>query len=108
MAEIIFLAVVGSLALGGYWAMVVFPRQRDFQKRQHMARSLSAGDQVITAGGIIGKVQAIDAEQGVAYIEIADGVVIRLVTAAMLQAYDPEELAKNARMGLDEPQSETA
>jgi preprotein translocase subunit YajC len=108
MPEFIMLAVIGALGIAAYWALVLFPRQRDFQKRQRMARSLSAGDEVITAGGIIGKIQGIDAEKGIAHIEIADNVVVKLVTAAIIQAYDPEEIAKNARMGLDEPQTETA
>lgn len=101
MGEIVLVGLFGSLILSGYWAMVVFPRQREFQKRQRMARSLSAGDEVITFGGIIGKVRQIDAEQGIAHVEIAEGVLIRVVTAAMVQRYEPEEIAKNARMGLD-------
>jgi preprotein translocase subunit YajC len=101
MAELLFLTVLMLLGMGAYWAMVLFPRQRDFQKRQQMARALSAGDEIITFGGIIGKVQAIDAEQGIAHVEIAKGVTVRLVTAALVQRYDPEEIAENARKGLD-------
>ncbi len=100
MAEILFLTVLMLLGMGAYWAMILFPRQRDFQKRQKMARSLSAGDEVITFGGIIGRVQAVDAEQGIAHVEIARGVTVRLVTAAIVQEYNPEEIAENARKGL--------
>ena len=81
--------------------MVIFPRQRDFQKRQKFARALSAGDEVVTYGGIIGRVLAVDAEQGVAQVEIADGVVVRLITAAIMQPYEPEAIASAARRGLE-------
>lgn len=108
MGELLFLTVLMLLGMGAYWAMVLFPRQRDFQKRQQMARSLSAGDEVITFGGIIGKVQSIDAEQGIAHVEIARGVTVRLVTAAMVQRYDPEEIAQNARIGLENHPGENA
>ncbi len=102
--EFAFLGFVMLLALGAWWSMVTFPKQRDFQKRQRFARSLAQGDEVITYGGIIGKVIAI--EDGVASVEIADGIVVRMITAALMQPFDPEEIARNARAGLeDEPEA---
>ncbi len=103
--EFVLLALVMLLGLGAYWAMVIFPKQRDFSKRQRYVRSLAAGDEVVTYGGIIGRVLLIDAELGVAQVEIADGVVVRLVTAALVQAYDPEVFAEAARKGLGEAEA---
>lgn len=97
-AEFILVAVILVLGIGAYWSMVLFPRQRSFEKRQKMARSLSLGDEIITYGGMIGKVVEIDAEMGIAYVEVADGVVVRFVTASIMQQYDPEEIAENAQM----------
>jgi preprotein translocase subunit YajC len=108
MQEVVLLAVVMVLGLGAYWAMVVFPKQRDFQKRQRYVRSLAEGDEVVTYGGIVGKVIAIESDKGIARVEIADGVVVRLITAALVQAYDPEAFAKAARAGLADEQPETA
>jgi len=102
MQEFALLAFVLLLGLGAWWSLVTFPKQRDFQKRQRFARQLAAGDEVITYGGIIGKVVDIDAEQGIAFVEIADGVVIRLITAALMQPYDAEEIAHNAQRGMRE------
>lgn len=99
MGEFLLLGLLMALALGAYWAMVVFPRQREFQTRQRMARELSAGDEVVTFGGVIGRVQQIDGEQGIAWIEIAPDVQVRVVTAAIVQRYDAEAIARNAQMG---------
>ena len=88
-------ALIMALGMGAYWAMVLFPRQREFQSRQRMARELSAGDEVVTFGGVIGRVQQIDGEQGIAWIEIAPDVQIRVVTAAIVQRYDAEAIARN-------------
>lgn len=104
MQELVLVGVILALAMGAYWAMVLFPRQRDFQKRQLMARELAEGDEIITFGGIIGRVRRIDSPMGIAEVEIADGVIVRLVIAAMVQRYDPEEIATNAQMGLDKPE----
>ncbi len=101
MGEIIFVGVVGALIFAAYYSLVLFPRQRDFAKRQRMARELAAGDEIVTYGGIIGKVKHIDSSKGIALVEIADGVTVRLVIAAMVGRYDPEEIARNARMGQD-------
>jgi preprotein translocase YajC subunit len=100
MQEFALLGFVMLLALGAWWSLVTFPKQRDFQKRQNFARSLAEGDEVITYGGIIGKV--IDIEAGVATVEIADGVVVRMITAALMQPFDAEEVARNARAGQPE------
>ena len=95
------LALVMLLGLGAYWTMVIFPKQRDFTKRQKYVRALVAGDEVVTYGGIVGKVQIIDAPNGIAYVEVADGVVVRLVTAALIQRYDPTEFGRAAQMGTE-------
>jgi len=102
MQEFALLAFVLLLGLGAWWSLITFPKQRDFQKRQRFARTLVRGDEVITYGGIIGKVIAIDSEMGVAQVEIAEGTIIRIITAAIMQPYDPEEIAQNARKGLQE------
>ena len=106
MGELLFVALIMALGMGAYWAMVLFPRQREFQSRQRMARELSAGDEVVTFGGVIGRVQRIDAEQGIAWVEIAPDLQIRVVTAAIVQRFDAEAVARNAQMGLrDETQT---
>jgi preprotein translocase subunit YajC len=101
MQEFLFVAVILLLGMGAYWSMVLYPRQRDFQKRQRFVRTLVEGDEVITAGGIVGRVIDLEAEQGIARVELADGVVVRMVSASLLSPFDPEELAKNARRGLE-------
>lgn len=99
MQEFVLLGVIMILVLGGYWSLVLFPRQREFQKRQRYVQSLNIGDEVVTYGGIIGKMVDLEAERGIARLEIADGVTIRVVTASIMHAYDPEEIAKAAATG---------
>ena len=106
--EFVLLALEMLFGLGAYLAMVIFPKQRDFSKRQQYVSTLAEGDEVVTYGGIIGKVLAIDAEKGVAQVEIAEGVVVRLVTAALIQGYDPESFAEAARKGLGDAQPSTS
>ena len=100
MPEIIAVALLLVLGIGAYWAMVLFPKQREFQKRQQLASTMVAGDEVITFGGVIGKIVQVDSETGLTHLEIADGVVVRVITDAVMQLYDPESISSNARRGL--------
>jgi preprotein translocase YajC subunit len=101
--EFAVLALVMVLGLGAYWAMVVFPKQRTFTKRQQYVRSLAVGDEVVTYGGIIAKVVDIEADKGIAHLEIADGIVVRFIAAALTQPYNAEDFARAVEMAEGEP-----
>jgi preprotein translocase subunit YajC len=103
--DFVILTVVLLLALGAYWSLVVYPKQYEFSKRQKFVRTLAEGDEVITAGGIIGKVIEIRGDEGIAIVELAPGLRVRAVTASLLQAFDPEELARNVQMAIKEPET---
>jgi preprotein translocase subunit YajC len=101
MLEFVFVFMILALILGAYWTMVIFPKQREFQHKQKVVRSLHVGDEVVTYGGLVGKIIDIDTESGISYLEIADGVQIKLVTAALQQLFDAEEIARNAQIGMN-------
>jgi preprotein translocase subunit YajC len=105
MPEFVLFGFIFLLVLGAYWALVVYPKQRDFQKRQQYVSTVNPGQEVITYGGLIGKIIEVDAQKGIAHIEIADGIIVRLVTAAVMQAYNPEELAKGHADQIERPPS---
>jgi preprotein translocase subunit YajC len=102
MQEFVVIGLVLILGLGAYWSLVIFPRQRDFQKQQRYVRSMKTGDEMITFGGIIGRVTEIDADKGIAYLEIADGVTIKVLTAALMRPYNPEEFIESAQLSHEE------
>jgi len=104
--EMVLVFAVLALALGAYWALFVFPKQRAFLRKQKLARSLHVGDEVITYGGIVGKIIDIDADKGISELEIAEGVTIKLLTAALQQVYNPEEIAYNANLDRLKPAAE--
>ena len=105
MLEFVFVFFILAAILGAYWTMVVFPKQREFQVKQKVVRSLHVGDEVVTYGGIIGKIIDIDVDSGISYVEIADGVQIKLLTAALQQVFDAEEIARNAQLGASHSKS---
>ncbi len=101
MEEFVAFSVVIILMLAAYWSLVIFPKQRAFKKHNLYVKTLGVGDEVITFGGIIGKITMMDAESGVAYVQIAEGVEVKVITASLTRPYLPEEVALNARIGVE-------
>ncbi len=65
------------------WVLLIRPQQRRMRQHQEIVSSLRPGDEIVTAGGIYGTVQAIDEEKMT--VEVAPGVVIRVLRAAVSQ-----------------------
>ncbi len=58
--------------------LLIRPQQKKLKEHQAMVEALRRGDQVVTAGGVVGKVTKVR-EDGEVELEIAQGVVIRVV-----------------------------
>lgn len=90
------------IIMAGYWALVTFPKQRAFKKHVKYVQTLDVGDEIITYGGLIGTITELDEEFGVAKLRIADNLEVRVITAALQQPYDPDEIARNIKLAQDE------
>lgn len=102
--ELIATLVILLLVLAAYWSLVILPKQQEFRKHQMAVRRMQPGDKVVTYGGLIGTIVSIEADAGEATVRIADGVEVRMITAALTQPYNPHELAKNAQIVLEDEQ----
>ncbi|WP_296476867.1 preprotein translocase subunit YajC [Roseinatronobacter sp.] len=58
--------------------LLIRPQQKKVKEHQAMVSALRRGDQVVTQGGIIGKVVKVK-EDGEAEVEIAEGVKVRVL-----------------------------
>lgn len=104
--EIVGTLVILLLVIAAYWSLVILPRQQQFKKQQVFVRSMQPGDRVVTYGGLIGTIVALEADAGEAVVRLADGVEVRVITAALTQPYNPAELAKNAQIGIEDYQTD--
>ena len=62
--------------------LMIRPQQKKLKAHQQMVEALRRGDQVVTAGGIIGKVSKVH-DNGEIDIEIASGVTVRVVRSTI-------------------------
>jgi len=74
------------IPLALYFLMIRPQRQR-VQAQRNLVSALTPGDRVVTAGGMLGTLVAIDGDT--ASVEVADGVVIDLLLPAISRRIEP-------------------
>ena len=72
--------------------LLIRPQQKKMKQHQNMVEALRRGDQVLTQGGIIGKVSKVK-EDGEIEVEIAEGVKVRVVKSTIAQVLSKTEPA---------------
>jgi len=64
-----------------FYFLLIRPQQKRMKEHREMVAALSKGDEVVTAGGIVGKVVKVD--EGELQVEIATGVKVRVMRATV-------------------------
>ena len=54
-----------------FYFLMIRPQQTKMKQHREMIESLKKGDQIVTAGGIVGKVVRVDADDSTLMVEIA-------------------------------------
>ncbi|MFN3953172.1 MAG: preprotein translocase subunit YajC [Pararhodobacter sp.] len=75
------------------WLLLIRPQQKKMKEHRALVEGLRRGDQVVTAGGIIGKVTKVK-EDGEIEVEIAEGVKVRVVRQTVTSVLSKTEPAK--------------
>ena len=74
-----FLPIIGMVAI--FWFLIIRPQMRQQKAHREKVAAVKKGDQVITAGGLLGKVTKVDDQY--AEIEIAQGVRVKAVKSTL-------------------------
>ena len=72
--------------------LLIRPQQKKVKEHRAMVEALRRGDQVLTGGGIVGKVSKVH-DDGVIEVEIADGVRVRVIKSTIVQVMSKTEPA---------------
>ena len=86
-----WLPIVGMIAI--FWFLMIRPQMR--QQKEHRARvaAVKKGDQVITAGGLVGKVLRVD--DTYVDLELGKGVQVKAVKQTIGEIIPPAGTAAN-------------
>jgi preprotein translocase subunit YajC len=74
-----------------FYFVFLRPQQQRLRKQRDVMGSLEVGDEVVTAGGMIGQIIELGDER--AMIEVADGVEIEFLRAAISRKVEPSSRA---------------
>ena len=80
-----FLPIVGMVAI--FWFLIIRPQMRQQKAHQLKVAGLKRGDEVLTAGGVVGKVTKV--EDVYAELEIAKGVKVRVLKSTIGDVIQP-------------------
>lgn len=72
--------------------LLIRPQQKKLKDHKAMVEALRRGDQVLTQGGIMGKVLKVN-DDGILEVEIADGVKVRVLRSSISQVMSKTEPA---------------
>ena len=75
--------------------LLIRPQQKKVKQHQAMVSALRRGDQVVTQGGLIGKVVKVK-EDIELEVELAEGVKVRVVQSTIAQVLNKTEPANKA------------
>ncbi|WP_172295894.1 preprotein translocase subunit YajC [Pseudoruegeria sp. HB172150] len=73
--------------------LLIRPQQKKVKDHQAMVAALRRGDQVVTQGGVIGKVSKVKDDNEIE-VEISDGVKVRVVKSTVAQVMSKTEPAE--------------
>lgn len=71
------------------WLFMIRPQQKKQKELEKQRNQMKAGDKVVTAGGIHGKIEKIS-EDGTMLIEVSKGVSIRIDKTSVFAEAQPE------------------
>lgn len=74
------------------WFLLIRPQQKKLKEHQAMVAALRKGDQIVTQGGMIGKVTRVKEGEEIE-VEISEGVRVRVVRNTVAQVLSKTEPA---------------
>ena len=73
--------------------LIIRPQQKKIKEHQAMVAALRRGDQIVTQGGIMGKVVKVGAEgENKIEVEIAKGITVNIVQSTVQQVLSKTEV----------------
>ena len=90
-----FLIQIAPLVLifAVFYFLLIRPQQKKMKDHRSMVESLTKGDKVVTAGGLLGTISKIEDER-IASVEIADNVIVKVVRSTITEVVSVNKTSK--------------
>jgi preprotein translocase subunit YajC len=77
-----------------FWFLLIRPQQQKMKQHRQMIENLKKGDQVLTAGGIVGRIVRVEADS-MLQVEIAPNVQVKVARATISDLLSKPQPATN-------------
>jgi preprotein translocase subunit YajC len=92
--------MIGGIVL--VLVLMILPQWQARRRRQKQMEAMDVGTEILTVGGIIGKITYLNRDENRARIEIAPGVEMRVVVSAISQPLVQPETEERPETSSDE------
>ena len=75
------LVIYVAVMFGALYFLFIAPQRKQRKQMAEMLAALAPGDEIVTAGGLYGRLVSMDGDT--VRLEIADGVVVKIARAAI-------------------------
>ena len=82
------------LIFGVFYILLIRPQQKKVKQHREMLNNVKRGNKIITSGGIIGSITKVNDSKEL-FVEIADGVEIKIAPGMVADLYSIPETQKN-------------
>ena len=100
MAQLIVIVAIFALL----WLFLIAPQRRRLQEQRKLIESIEVGDEILTVGGIIGRVRSEHGDEEL-LVEIAPGTEVRVSRRAVAAVLPPEDEEEDEEIVEEEPAS---
>ena len=83
------IVIVALFAL--FWLFIIRPQRRRMQEQRTLHESVAVGDEIVTLGGLLGRVRSIDEDDDTLEVEIAPGTYVKVVRRGVAAVIDPQK-----------------
>ncbi len=84
-----------------FWFLILRPQNKKMKQHREMVNTVSRGDTVVTAGGLVGKVTKVKDDSEIE-VEIAEGVRVKVVKSTLSDVRSKSEPAKTKEADKDD------
>jgi preprotein translocase subunit YajC len=83
--EFLIMILLGFILI---WLLIIMPQRRRAAAHERFLERINPGDEVVTAGGLLGRVTGVDEDE--IRVEVARGVEVRVARRAITAVLPPE------------------
>ncbi|MFT5434800.1 MAG: preprotein translocase subunit YajC [Myxococcota bacterium] len=86
--------LIMGLIFGFFWLFFIRPQNKQMKEHKALIENLKKGDQIVTQGGVLGRISGFDESVGAVIVEIAQNVRVKVVRSQIARMQGSDKVAE--------------